>query len=156
MFKLEAVERVRKLRRDEQRRALAEAIRAVREADARLERLSADRSAAADSARRERVGARLNVPSLVAQQMFRSQLDERIAAARGQRTKLEQVVDVERKKLAEVTKQLKVIEKLREKQWARHLADVGRREQREMDEQALRAFAPGASETGAFALQTMG
>ncbi len=56
-------------------------------------------------------------------------------------------LDEERSKLAEASKQLKVIEKLREKQWRRHQLEVKREEQSASDESALQMFSRRMSES---------
>ena len=60
-----------------------------------------------------------------------------------QQTRLEQ----ERAKLAEAARRLKVIEKLRERQWERHVFEERRAEQRENDEVANQLHLRRATDT---------
>lgn len=139
-FRLEPVLRIRKLAVDEQRRVVAGAIRHMREAQDRIGRLETELIRAMEDARGNLVAGRVDLPTLAAKQLYRGHLQRRREEAIAARAARESELTKEREKLGEVSKQLKAIEKLREKQWAEHMTENRRLEQAALDEQSLQRF----------------
>ena len=139
-FSLEVVRRVRRQAQDAQRRAVADAVRTVTAVENRIEQLTRELADTMDRTRDVHRPGRLDIASLRGHQFYRGHLHRRIlesgAELSGRQTELQR----ERAKLAEATKQLKVIEKLREKHWQRHLTEVRRAEQAAFDEAALQVY----------------
>jgi flagellar FliJ protein len=139
-FRLDVVERVRRQDYDRQRRTVAEAVRAVRQIDEHMARINEQiRRSVADAIAGQRDGA-LDLAQVRSHEIHRGWLNRQLANAELARQDRERALKIERSELAEVTKRLRVIEKLREKQWRRHLQEVGREEQMMSDEMALTRF----------------
>lgn len=142
-FRLRTVERLRKQAVDQQRRIVAEAQRAAGAAEeanaARNRELEHEREAA-----RQRLDARvLDLPLLRSQQLFRAWLKGKAVETVRQAVSARADLGRERACLAEASKRLKVIEKLRERQWQRHTAAAQRAEQALYDEAALQRYVRG-------------
>jgi len=139
-FHLETVERLRKQARDAQRRAVADAARAVGTIEERILRLTRQLSDTLDGARDTLRLGRLDLASLRGHELYRGWVHRRIAESYTELACRRSELDVERAKLVEASKQLKVIEKLRERRWRRHLVDVAREEQAASDEAAVQLY----------------
>jgi len=139
-FRLETVERLRKQARDEQRRVLAVALRDVSAAEARVDELTEQLRRSVELTRGERLVETLDVAALAGNQFHRNWLHQSILATGDDVAKGKERVDQERAKLAEATARLKVLEKLRERRWARHLQSVAREEQAVSDEIAGQGY----------------
>lgn len=139
-FRLEVIRELRQRAQDAQRRVLAER---VRELD-RLAGQMADLTRGVDDAvqqKRATMGlAELDVEFLRRLQEFRGWLGGRVADARDELGKQQALVGQERVRLEEASRRLKVVEKLRERQWNRHQMQCRRVEQAEWDEAALNGF----------------
>lgn len=139
-FRLEVIRRLREQAQDAQRRVVADAARAVSRIDGRIARM---RQELEDTARRSRdiqQTRQLDLTSLRGDQFYRGWLHHRIIESGEERRHRQAELDRERAKLVEVSKRLKVIERLREKQWRCHQAAAGREEQGGYDEIALQAY----------------
>ena len=147
-FRLETVERVRGQEVERQRRAVAVATRAVKAAEARLADVTNRLRDLALSTRSAKQGGRLDVGLLRSQEFHGGWLaDQAIKAQGGLSVKKAELLR-ERSLLGDLSKRLKVIEKLRERQWRRFRVEQAKREQVELDEVALQQFvrsAPGES-----------
>ncbi len=139
-FRLETVERLRKQARDAQRRVVADAVRTVATLEDRIVHLTRQLDDTFDGARETLRTGRLDVVSLRGHELYRGWVHRRIAESYTDLACRRSELDVERAKLVEASKQLKVIEKLRERRWRRHLADVAREEQAASDEAAVQAY----------------
>lgn len=151
-FRLEPVLRVRKARRDEQRRMVAQHARALqlhREAIAELEgRVSATLT----QARQTRVGAVIDVGLELQEQRWRLGLRRRIHMAMQQMNESTVSLANAREELARRTRDVKAVEKLRERRWNAHRLAEERTERRDADETAAQMYirrAGGTSTSGA-------
>ena len=140
VFRLETVERLRKQARDEQRRVVADAVRALASAESRAASLNEQLRAMVDRARGERQTDHLDIAALRGNQMHRNWLHRRIMESTEEIAKAQVRLDAERAKLGEATARLKVLEKLRERRWSRHLVEVAREEQTIASEIAVQGF----------------
>jgi len=139
-FRLDVVERVRRQKRDQHRRVVAEAVRAVRQMEDYAASLS-------DQLRRrvdERVLAQshvsLDVTLIRTQEYHRNWLHRQMVNARLELDRRQHDLTSKRGELAEATKQLRVIENLRERLWQRYLLEVKREEQSISDEMAVTQY----------------
>jgi len=136
-FRLEVVRRIRKEAQDAQRRVVGEAIRSLQDTQGRIARLGEQLEGATQDARDVQSGRFLNMAWLRSHHLHQGYMRRHVVSAQaelnGRRTRL----DEERAKLAEVTKRLKAIEKLRERRKTQHDAGLRRREQADLDEAAL-------------------
>ncbi|MEK6797734.1 MAG: flagellar FliJ family protein [Planctomycetota bacterium] len=137
-FRLEFVRKLREQARDVQRRRVADSARTVTATEQAVARLQAARSRNAEATREAQSAGLLDVASLRCQYRFHGWLmrkqEEFGETLQTQRTEL----DGERCRLGEVTAKLRVIEKLKERQWRGHLDQLRREEQAVDDEVALR------------------
>ncbi|HNQ22327.1 MAG TPA: hypothetical protein PKK06_04465 [Phycisphaerae bacterium] len=133
-FRLEAVRRVRRQAQDAQQRVVAGEQRELLRLEENVRQCTEQLRAQVQAGRRTLLGTALDVPLLRRQQFYRGWLQRQIletqATADAQQAKLAR----EREKLAELSRRLKVIEKLREKQWLRHRTEAQRAEQVETNE----------------------
>jgi flagellar FliJ protein len=136
-FRLEVVRRIRQQAQDAQRRVVADAARAVGVVEAQIDRLTHTLGDTVDRARETQRGKRLDLMCLRGDQFYRGWLHRRILESHAELSGRRADLDRARAELGELTKRLKVIEKLRERQWARYLKDIRREEQAAFDESAL-------------------
>ena len=136
-FRLEVVRRLRKQAQDAQRRVVAGAVRSVAEAQNRLTELAGELRSTVGRTRETQRARRIDVVSLQRHQLYRGWLYRRRMEAREELGRRHVELDRQRENLAEATKQLKVIEKLREKQKMRYDLRVERQERAAYDEAAL-------------------
>ena len=139
-FRLEVVRRIRQQAQDAQRRVVADAVRAVGAVEQRIDRLTQTLSNTVEQARDAQQERRLDLVSLRGHQFYRGWLHGRILESHAELSRRRTELDRERAELGEVTKRLKVIEKLREKQWNRYLKEIRREEQAAFDESAVQTF----------------
>ncbi len=139
-FRLETVERIRRREQDERRRGVALAIQEVQRVKERIGVLTQQLANSIDLKRGLQRAEHVDMRSLRGHQFHLGDLHRRILESGEQLTQRRSVVDQERAKLAEASKRLKVIEKLREKQWNRHVMALRREEQAAMDEAALQKY----------------
>jgi len=139
-FRLEVVERVRRQARDERRRIVAEAVRAVRRMEEHTEAVVMQlRRSVEETAATQRADT-IDVALVRTQEYHRNWLHRQLAGARAELAQRQKALASKRRDLAEATKQLRVIEKLRERQWQRHLTEVKREEQTISDEIAITRY----------------
>lgn len=144
-FRLETVRRLREQARDAQRRIVADASRAVRSVEDRIEQFSRElRTVSAESRDARRMG-RLDPVLLRRDQHYRGWLQRKIVQFQEELSVKLAELDRHRAKLAETQKDLKVIEKLRDRQLQRHLAEVAREERLYHDEAAQQQCLRGRS-----------
>ncbi len=139
-FRLDVVERVRRQARDVQRREVAQAVRAVTRVEDHIAALGGQlrQTIAATSTTLETPG--LDV-ALVRMQVFhRGWLHRQVLLTQQTLAERQRELSTQRSKLADATKQLRVIEKLKDKQWRRHTTLVNREEQASSDEISLARY----------------
>ncbi len=147
-FRLDVVERIRRQARDQRRRVVAGAVRAVQQVERRIARLGSELSDTVDRSRGTQSEERLNMVSVRGHHVYRGYLHRRILESHLELGKLQAELQAERDKLAEASKRLKVIEKLRERHWNRYLTQLRREEQAIMDEVAVQGFSRRRHEAG--------
>ena len=139
-FRLEGVRKVRTQQRDARRRELAEAVRAVTRVEKRVAQLNGALRANVEQAREDRQVGRIDMVSVRGCQVHRNHLHHRLMESYAVLGERQGEVGARRAKLAEASRDLKVIEKLRDRQWARHCETLAREERAESDEVATQRF----------------
>lgn len=140
-FRLETLRRIRQQERDRQQRTLADALRNVESAGLRLATVTQQIEDAAALTRFDRQRERLDVATMRATHSYRGILEQRLARERLAMGRTTADLDAHRAKLGEATKNLKVLENLRDRQWRRHRVEVARQEQAEYDEIGAQQYA---------------
>jgi hypothetical protein len=144
---LDAVERLRRSARDAQQRVVAEATRAVAAARSRETSWINDLQGSFSGSRMVQSAARIDMSCLLTYQLHRGWLRGTVESAGAEVLEKLHKFEEERTKLAEASKHLKVIEKLRERQWQRHVQEIKREEQVANDEAAVHMFLRDARAT---------
>lgn len=139
-FRLETVQRVRSQAVGQQRRAVADAVRAVTSAETDLTHVTNQLRDLALLTRDAKQTTRLDVASLRSHQFRRGWLADRAIKTQSDLTVRRAALKRERDTLGDVSKRLKVIEKLREREWQRFRTEQAKQEQTELDEVALQQF----------------
>lgn len=139
-FKLEAVQKLRKQARDAQRRQLAIALQSLRQKEAMILEYEEQLGETMSSTRTAQSADQLEMALIRSHQFYRTRLHQRIAQAVVELEESRNDLRREQAKLGEATQRLRAIEKLREKQWARHAVHVAREEQAELDEAGAQGY----------------
>jgi flagellar FliJ protein len=138
-YRLATLLRLRQSARDEKRAHLAEAYRAAQVLEERLAETEAE---IADARRAAAEGAKpgaINVDQLVIAHRYELVLKAQRHVIVQQQQQVAQEVERRRLALVEADRQVRVLEKLREKQHEEHVRQEERRDQKLMDELAARA-----------------
>ncbi len=139
-FKLEVVRKLRERERDIQRRKVAESIRAVTEAERRVEGLNASLRGTMDDGRNVLSSIRLDLGQVRSQRFYQSWLHGTILESNEELGKRERELTVDREELGRVNARFQSLEKLKEKKWQRHLQEVSKEERAMFDEIALQRY----------------
>ncbi len=140
LFRLETVRKIRQQARDVQQRVVAGKARAAGEVRQRIARLEGDLERTVDRSRQAHRIGRLNMSSVRGQEIHRGWLHRSLGEACALLVQRQAELRSEQTRLAEASKRLKVIEKLRERQWERHKAEVAKEEQSQADEAARQMY----------------
>lgn len=139
-FRLEAVRKLRQETRDRQRRAAAAASAKLNEATETKDRIAAALKENVKQLRAEKAVGAINIPVLRAGYLHQGSLVRKSEEADVSLQEIRQEFEAQRKLLGEANARLKTIEKLRERKWRRHRAQIHRAEQAIGDEVALRVY----------------
>ena len=131
-FKLDAVLEQRKHAEHHRQREMAAAQHKVLRLQAELDAMAAVKRAS--SAELRAAGRRLSAATLAAHQQFAAAMRHKAQALNRQIAEAQLEMDLAQSALLEAAKQRKAMEKLREREQARWLADHRRREQQRADE----------------------
>ena len=135
-FRLEAVRDMRKRARDDAARTMATRAAEVTAIQQRVECLSGQLKDAVTVGRIDRTEARIEVADLKVQEYHGRWLHGQILGSMQSLAKAERECEEQRVRLSQASARLKAIEKLRGKQWRRHVQEVHREEQAMTDEVA--------------------
>lgn len=139
-FRLEAVQRIRKDDRDRRRRGVAEAVRAIRSVQQRIDDCNEQLRASVDRTSDLQRSQRIDMPLLRSQRYYAGHLHGQLLLAGEELGTRQEELDARRGELAEATKRLRAVEKLRDRQWERHRQQLAREEQADADEAALQKY----------------
>ncbi|HEY2838409.1 MAG TPA: flagellar export protein FliJ [Pirellulales bacterium] len=137
-FRLDPVLRVRVSQRDERQRELADALTRLREVEQAIATINAELA----RTRNERASDRnkLRVERLLAMDAYEAQLREQQELQQTLRDQAAALMAERREALLAADRAVRSLEMLRETELERHLAELRRRETRDLDELAGRPF----------------
>ena len=147
-FRLSTVLRLRDATRDERRGELAQALRAddlLRERQESLQRESAELQS---EHRARSAGGRLEVDWLLDAQRYQIALHAEQQAIVRDRQAVAKEIEKRRQALVEADREVRVLEKLREVQQARHRTEAERQEMKQIDEVAARTYCSAGDARG--------
>jgi flagellar protein FliJ len=144
-FRLATLLRLREVTRDERRAALADAYRVDDLLRERLDGLHAELDRLKNQCRRMAGPGNVDIDRLVEAQRYEAGLRAQQNQLTRQRAAVAEEIERRRQALLEADREVRVLEKLREKQTAQHLQEQQRRDVKRLDEvaqqQAMREVA---------------
>ncbi len=141
VFRLTTLLKLREAERDRKRAELADAQRALEMIDDRLSELEQEMNAATEATRRAASVGEVAVDKLLDNQRYELMLLAEKKSVDIQRAQVAEETDRRRLAVVEADRQVKTLEKLREKQQQRHRFEQDSRLAKQLDEVALRSFA---------------
>jgi flagellar FliJ protein len=135
-FRLQTLRRLREIHRDEQRSRLATAFEAERILTEQRQQVAAEIAGLGDARRRLMQQSALDVNQLLASQRYQLMLEAQSRTLAEQAEKLAAEVDRRRQALVEADREVRVLDKLEERQRRQHREAAGRAEARKLDEVA--------------------
>jgi flagellar FliJ protein len=141
VFKLETVLRLRQQREDRQKRVVAERLRQIGQMRGRIAALERQIREQVAGLRADALHTTLDVVGLARNRHYLSRLQRHRLEAQSQLGMLEKRLAQERAVLAHAAKERKVIEKLKERQYARYQKDLARQERIEADDLSTTRYA---------------
>jgi flagellar FliJ protein len=139
-FRLETLLRLRIAERQERRAELAKALRAEELLRAEQARLAAEQAAIAERARGLKSPGSANVDALLSTHRYEVVLAAKARQLAQQMTQVAAEIERRRQVLVEADRQVRVLEKLRERHQAAARAAESRREVQQLDEMAIQSF----------------
>jgi len=137
MFRLQTLLRLRIAERQERRAELAKALRAEEMLQAEQARLAAEQSGIAERGRALKSPGAANVDALLSTHRYEVVLAAKARQLADQMTRVAAESERRRQQLALADRQVRVLEKLRERQAAAARIEAERREIKLLDEQAI-------------------
>lgn len=138
VFRLETVRRLRKQKEDDCRRIVAQRLRLIGRVRQRISDLNAQLRDQHECVRRlsqeSGTGQPLSIPSVRSHHDYATHLHAGIEEAHRELSECEEELQKEQQSLAEASRQVKVLDKLEERQRARHSLSLQRAERTESDE----------------------
>jgi flagellar export protein FliJ len=126
---------VRRIEEDGRKRAFGEAARRLDEQGRLVDGIGRAQHAAREEFARSRAGA-IDLLRLRLQESYLLGLERRLRREAAELVKRLKVRDQRREELVEARRKVRVLERLRERRWGDHRAQVAREEQKELDETA--------------------
>jgi len=142
-FRLATLLRLREAVRDQRREELAEAYRVDELLATQLARVAEQLDSLGEQCRRAAGPGQVDVDRLLEAQRYELALRARQRQLQQQRRNVAEEIERRRETLAEADREVRVLEKLRKRQAARHQYEENRREIKLLDEVAQRQFAQG-------------
>ncbi len=136
-FRLQTLLRLRAAARDECRQQLAKAYRADQILADHCEQLQTELQETKRCARQSVAPGRVDVEQLLNTNRYELILAAQVQQVEQQRTLVASEIERRRQTLVEADRQLRILEKLRERQWAEFQECEHQREMRQLDETAL-------------------
>jgi flagellar FliJ protein len=142
-FRLDTLLRLRIADRDQRRADLAKALRALEMLRAEERAIAEQQAAAAENARQLKSPGVADVDALLQTHRFELALATQRRTLASQISQVQAEADRRRQALVEADRQVRVLEKLRERQAAAHRRDAERLEIKQFDEAAAQGFVRG-------------
>jgi len=136
-FRLQPLLMVRESTRDRFRVELAQALEALQMVELKQSELQQEQTELRASLHTAVLPGNLPVDRILALQRYQASLQLQQHSLEHQRKQVEQELEQRRQRLIEADREVRVLEKLKEKQQLRHAEDQIRRETQEMNEVAL-------------------
>lgn len=133
-FRLETVLKIRKQREDEAKRVVAERLRRIADVGNDIDSMRSQISSEIKSFRQSHASGRIDTARISNHRHWLIHLDQNVLASKSHLGELEAELAQERVALGEARKQVRVLEKLEERQRARHAKELNRAEALESDE----------------------
>jgi flagellar FliJ protein len=140
-FRLETLQRLRMAERDERRADLAKALRAEAVLLNELQQIEAERTQTRTAVRERSAPGAADVDALLRTNRYQLVLQARRGQLEQQLVQVRAELERRRLALVEADREVRVLEKLRERQLAAHQNRAARLEVKELDEVAAIAFA---------------
>ncbi|MBN2563517.1 MAG: flagellar export protein FliJ [Phycisphaerae bacterium] len=140
-FRLEPLLRLRQQREDEQKRVVASRLREIATLQQRREVLHVRIGSQMQAMRESLTSEQVNVDALKLGRHWLIRLRRGVLEADAQISAQRAILAQDRAVLANARRDTKVLQRLRERQRAAHMAEVNRREQTELDEMNVLRFA---------------
>lgn len=145
-FRLQSVMKLRIAARDERRKSLADALRAESIVSEQITSMEKDIAAAREASRTAAAPGLIQVERLLSFNRHELLLDANRRALIKQKEKIAEEAEIRRRALVEADRDVRALEKLRERYDRERLIAEDRREQAELDQTALlRSFAERSS-----------
>src|SRR5688572_28135019 len=135
-FRLQTLRRLREIYRDEQRGRLATAFKAERILNERREQVASELVGLSEARRRLMQQGSLDVNQLLASQRYQLSLEAQIRTLAEQAEKLAVEVERRRQALVEADREVRVLDKLEDRQRRQHRDAIARAETKTLDEVA--------------------
>jgi flagellar protein FliJ len=135
-FRLQTLRRLREIHRDDQRARLATAYEAERILVEQQQMVTAERVALGEAQRRLMQQGALDVNQILASQRYQLTLEAQSRTFAEQATKLAEEVERRRQTLVEADREVRMLDKLEERQRRQHREAAGRAETKVLDEVA--------------------
>lgn len=139
-FRLETVLKVRRQVADEKKRVVADRLREISALQGNLMMVNEQIAATYRKTRENAVHQHLDVQDLSKRRFWTSHLQRNVLETQFRIDKARQQLAKDRDVLAEASKELKVVEKLRENSFAKHSREIERQETIEADELAVSRY----------------
>lgn len=140
-FRLATLLKLREQTRDERRRDLAQAFEAERILQERVAQMLAEIQALQQRTRQVAGQGSINVEALLNARRYEQLVKGQVVTTNVQITQVRDEIERRRQTLLEADRDVKVLEKLRQLQAAQQTTVEQKRENRQLDEAALRGFA---------------
>lgn len=140
-FRLQPILTLREQARDERRRELAQAYEAERILRERIGQMQAEIAATQERTRQSAGPGQVNVEDLVNSRRYELIVKSQAAAVETQLATVLEEIERRRQALQESDRDVKILEKLRERQSQQYAEVELRREAKSLDEAALRGYA---------------
>ena len=139
-FRLQTVLRLRKTTEDECRRRVADRLRTIAQVESDVRHLGEQHDWEVERSRAEQLGPGMDVLTVRRRRGYMGHLRRRKHACEAHIRSLREKLDQEQRALAQASKEVKALEKLRDRQWERHRAGQLRAERAEEDEIGQQMF----------------
>ncbi len=133
-FRLATVLKIRKQREDAAKRVVADRLREVGQVQGEIDSLQDQILRELGMFRESHATGRIDVTQIARHRHWLIHLDQGVMLARTRLGELQDQLSGDRAALAEARKQVRVLEKLEERQYERYMKDLNRAETRELDE----------------------
>jgi len=139
-FRLEPILKLRELARDERRRELAQAYEAERILRQQVDEMQREIEATRQRTRRTAGEGSLNVEELINSRRYQLVVQSQVVSVESQIAVVLEEIERRRQALMESDRDVKVLQKLRERQREQYQQQESKRDGKDLDEAALRVF----------------